>query len=97
MKNLYLLGFTILVSVLLIGCAKTSGVMPIGDETFMISRSEKAFDATGSGVKADAIKEAIQYCKSKNKVIKIMKVTQKDMVAFKSDPQAEIEFKCVIN
>ena len=39
-------------------CASTSGVLPIGNDTYMISRSEKGFDTTGSRVKADAIKEA---------------------------------------
>lgn len=76
-------------------CANTSGVVPLGDDSFLISRSEKGFDVTGSAVKADAIKEANKYCESKNEVIKIIKVTQKDMVPFKSDAQAEIEFKCI--
>ena len=78
-------------------CASTSGVLPIGNDTYMISRSEKGFDTTGSRVKADAIKEANEYCLSSNKKIKIIKSTHKDMVPFKSDAQAEIEFKCILN
>jgi len=91
MKKLVSISLILLVS----ACANTSGVVPLGDDSFLISRSEKGFDVTGSAVKADAIKEANKYCESKNEVIKIIKVTQKDMVPFKSDAQAEIEFKCI--
>ena len=91
MKKLASICLILLVS----ACANTSGVVPLGDDSFLISRSEKGFDVTGSAVKADAIKEANKYCKSKNEAIVIIKVTQKDMVPFTSDAQAEIEFKCV--
>jgi hypothetical protein len=80
---------------LLSACANTSGVVPLGDDSFLISRSEKGFDVTGSAVKADAIKEANKYCMSQKQTIEVLKITKKDMVPFKSDAQAEIEFKCV--
>ena len=92
MKIQVCIGLILLVS----SCANTSGVVPLGDDSFLISRSEKGFDVTGSAVKADAIKEANKYCKLKNETIEIIKITQKDMVPFKSDAQAEIEFKCVV-
>lgn len=77
------------------GCANTSGIVPLGGDIFLISRSEKGFDVTGSAVKADAILEAYEYCLSLNKGLEIVKTSQKDMVPFKSDAQAEIEFKCI--
>jgi len=80
--------------VILSGCATTSGVVPMGSDTYMISRSEKAFDATGSRVKADALKEANAYCASNGKNIEIVNANSKDMVPFKSDAQAEVVFKC---
>jgi hypothetical protein len=76
------------------GCANTSGVVPLGGDTFLISRSEKGFDVTGSAVKADAIKEANTYCVSLGKSFQIVRVSQKDMVPFTSDAQAELEFQC---
>lgn len=82
-------------SFLVFACANTSGVVPLRDDSYLIFRSEKGFDTTGSAVKADAIKEAGDYCKSQNRSLKIVKTSQKDMVPFKSDAQAEIEFKCV--
>lgn len=76
------------------GCARTSGIVPIGDDTYMISRSKKGFDVTGSAVKADALKEANAHCAAMNKTLKVIKATEKDMVPFRSDAQAEIEFQC---
>jgi hypothetical protein len=76
-------------------CAATSGVVSLGTDTFLISRSEKGFDTTGSRVKADAIREANKHCAANGKQTEILKATQLDMVPFKSDAQAEIEFRCV--
>ena len=46
-------------------------------------------------MKAVALKEANEFCSSNGKEIEIIKATQKDMVLFTSDAQAEIKFKCV--
>jgi hypothetical protein len=80
---------------LLSACATTSGVVPLGNDTYLISRSEKGFDTTGSRVKADALKEANKYCSSAGKKLNVAKTSARDMVPFKSDAQAEIEFNCV--
>ena len=69
-------------------------MVPVGEDTYLISRSEKGFDVTGSAVKADAIKEANEYCESKGKSVKLLSAKDKDMVPFKSDAQAEIRFRC---
>ncbi|MCS6241389.1 hypothetical protein [Shewanella baltica] len=87
--------FISLAVITLCSCASTSGVVPMGNNSFLISRSEKGFDTTGSAVKADAIKEANSFCLSKNLELSILKTSEKDMVPFKSDAQAEIEFTCV--
>ena len=80
---------------LLSACASSSGVVPIGDDSFMISRSEKGFDTTGSTVKADAYKEANYFCQKMGKDLDVLNSTSKDMVPFRSDAQAEIQFTCV--
>jgi len=79
----------------LVGCGSTSGVVSMGNDVYMVARSEKGFNTTGSKVKADALKEANQYCSSKGKTLEIVDASQNDMVPFKSDAQAEIHFKCV--
>ena len=89
MKNTLMLS-----ALLLAACATTSGVIPMGDDTYMIARTEKAFDSSGSKVKAAAINEANQFCASKGKKFLFIKATQNDMVPFRSDAQAELEFKC---
>ena len=88
----YLLMFFL---VTLTACSTTSGIVPMGGDTYVVSRSQKGFDTTGSRVKVDALKEANEYCTSMGKSIEIIKSTQKDMVILTSDAQAEIEFRCV--
>lgn len=82
------------VAILLAACASSSGVVITGDGTYLITRSEKGVDTTGSRVKADALKEANTYCTSKGKVLKVIESSSKDMVPFKSDAQAEVQFSC---
>ena len=77
-----------------VACASSSGVVPAGDETFLVSRSEKAFDATGSRVKAAAFREASEFCAKSGKSMEVIKASEKDMVPFRSDPQAEVHFRC---
>ena len=57
--------------VLLAGCASNSGVIPIGKDTFMVSR-QAATGFSGSGtLKAEAFQEASQYCTNLGKSLKI--------------------------
>lgn len=81
--------------VILVGCASSSGVVMTGEDSYMISRSEKGFDTTGARVKADAIKEANEYCSSKGKTVELVHSEHHDMKPFRSDAQSTIEFKCV--
>ena len=92
MNHNYILG---VLMVVLAGCASSSGVVPIGSDTYSISRSNKSIDPSGAKVKADALIEANQYCADKGKQVELLKSDQKDMVLFSSDAQAEIEFRCV--
>ncbi|KZY80927.1 hypothetical protein A3741_18205, partial [Oleiphilus sp. HI0069] len=77
------------------GCATSSGVIPIGIDTYLISRSQKGFDVVGGSVKADVYKEAFAFCNNQNKHFQVVRVSQKDMVPFTSDAQAEIQFMCL--
>jgi hypothetical protein len=77
------------------GCAQTSGVIPSGKDTYLVSRSHKGFDITGSMEKAAALKEADNFCSAKHKSLDVIRATAKDMVPFTSDAQAEVEFRCV--
>lgn len=53
-------------SFLIVGCAANSGIVPMGNNTYMVSR-QAATGFSGMGtLKADAMKEAYQECQ-KNK------------------------------
>ena len=67
----------------------------MGGDTYMVARTEKAFDSSGSKVKAAALREANQFCEEKGKKLVVIKTTQKDVVLLTSDAQAELEFKCM--
>ena len=81
-------------SFILVSCVRNSGVVAINDGAYLISRSEKGFDVTGSRVKADAIKKAHKFCDKQGKSLHLISTHQKDMVPFTSDAQAEIQFTC---
>ncbi len=81
--------------IVLLGCTTSSGVVPMGQDTYMISRTEKGFRGSSSKVKAEALKEANEYCAGQGKVLLLTKTDQRDMVPFKSDAQAEVQFMCL--
>jgi len=84
----------ILCATILSACSTNSGVVPTGSGTYIISKAEWGVNPTGSSVKVDALKEANDYCTRMHKEIEIVRATQKDMVPFKSEAQAEVEFHC---
>ena len=75
-------------------CSTSSGVVPSGKGTYLISRSEMGFDKTGFGVKAAALKEASEFCAESGRTMEVIRAKQKGMVLFRSDAQAEVEFRC---
>ena len=88
----------LLLVVLLSGCATlwkhSSGVVPIGDNKYMISTTIKGFEGSGAHAKADALKEGNEYCRSLAKTLSLISSDKKDMVLFTSDARAEITFLC---
>jgi hypothetical protein len=68
-------------------------VIPIENGTFMISKSEWGIEHTGATVKADALKEAGAFCMKQQKDPEAVNTSQQDMVPFKSEAQAEVEFR----
>ena len=93
MKKITLLLFTFLVGT---GCASHSGVVPIGPDTFMVSR-QAATGFSGMGtLKADAFREANQYCISQNKNIRVVNTQESSPpYVWGNFPRAEIQFMCL--
>jgi hypothetical protein len=95
MKSRLVLAALLLVSAFaMTGCVSSSGVVPTGPDTFMVSHSEKG-TKLGPAMKAAALEEANAYCKSRGKVMKVIGSSQKDMVLFTSDAYAEVHFKAL--
>lgn len=87
----------LIVAVTLVGCASNSGVVPIGKDTYMVSR-QAATGFSGMGtLKADAFKEADAFCRSQSKVLQVVR-TQDAQPPFilGNFPKTEVEFMCLI-
>lgn len=88
--------FYFLLTVLLVGCASNSGVVPIGDDMFMVSRqAATGFSGLGT-LKADALQEANQYCVAQNKMAQVISATEAEPPFILGNfPKADVQFRCV--
>lgn len=89
-------GILITACSMLIGCASNSGVVSIGPDTFMVSR-QAATGFSGSGkLKAEALREAEEFCARKGKTIQIVNSTESQPpYIFGNFPKAEVQFMCL--
>ena len=78
------------------GCAANSGVVALGADRFMISR-QAATEFSGLGtLKADALREAEQYCAKNGKAVYVLKTTESEPpYVLGNFPRAEVEFMCL--
>src|SRR5437868_10048273 len=81
---------------ILVACASNSGVVPIGPDTFMLSRqAATGFSGLGN-LKAEALREAQQYCTSRGKVMQIVNSTESQPpYVLGNFPKTEIQFMCL--
>jgi hypothetical protein len=79
----------------LAGCGTTvTKALPIGNDTFSVtSRGDTGF-APLSGIKAEAITEAMQYCASQGKDYQPAN-TREVATGLGVWPQVEVQFKCL--
>ncbi len=80
----------------LTGCAANSGIIPIGRDTYMVTR-QAATGFSGSGnLKAEAFQEANQYCITQNKALQVVNTTEaQPPFVFGNFPKAEVQFMCL--
>jgi hypothetical protein len=80
----------------LASCAANSGVVPMGNDTYMVSR-QAATGFSGSGtLKADALTEANQYCSAQRKTLNVTNTTEaQPPYVLGNFPKAEVQFTCV--
>jgi hypothetical protein len=80
------------------GCASNSGVMPIGKDTFMVSRQAASGFSGSSTLKAEAFQEANSYCAKLGKSVQVVNSTEaQPPFLFGNFPKAEIQFMCLDN
>lgn len=84
--------YIIVIAIFLAGCARSS-VVPVGEDTYVLSRAQKGFGTTA--VREDALEEARNYCNSRGKSFELLGVDEKEMVIFTADPEAQVSFKCI--
>jgi hypothetical protein len=81
---------------ILAGCAANTGIVPIGQDTFMVSR-QAATGFSGSGsLKAEAFQEASAYCTSQGKSFQVVNSYEaQPPFIFGNFPKAEVQFMCL--
>lgn len=84
------------IGALLAGCASNSGVVPVGEDTFMVSR-QAATGFTGSGtLKAEAFQEASGYCSTQKRKFQLVRTEEaQPPYVFGNFPRAEVYFMCL--
>jgi hypothetical protein len=80
----------------LAGCASNPGVVPMGPDTFFVSR-QAATGFTGLGsLKVDAMAEAGRYCAKNGRTVEVLRSTEsKPPYVLANFPRVELEFRCV--
>lgn len=94
--GLHQVRYPALLLLLLSGCASNSGVVPIGKDTFLVSR-QAATGFTGMGtLKADAIREANAYCVSQKKIVQVVHTEDAHPpFVLGNFPKTEVQFMCL--
>jgi len=86
----------IALSMLLFTGCSSSGVIPIGDGVYTLSKLSPACGfSDGEGAKTDLYKEANVFCSEKNQEISVVKATARKGVVFVRCAGADLEFRCV--
>lgn len=80
----------------LAGCASNSGVAPIGQDTYMVSR-QAATGFSGSGdLKVKALREASQFCEKQGKKLQVVSTSEAQPPYILTNfPKAEVQFMCL--
>jgi len=84
-----------LIAVLASGCATpTTGVVPQGDGLYTVTRQGSGVWVPTAELKADALKEAHQFCTRKQRGFKVIHTKEIPAGPFGRWPEAEIVFSC---
>jgi predicted AAA+ superfamily ATPase len=79
---------------LLISCVSSTGIVSIGEDTYMIGKSTN-LQASSTIVKASAFREASKFCADKNRHIQVVHTSEKDMALGHNMTTVELQFMCL--
>ena len=87
---------TLGLAAMLCACASNTGVVPMGQDTYMVAKqAATGFPGLGN-LKGEILQEANQFCTSKGKVIKVLSATETQPPYILGNySRAEIQFACV--
>lgn len=96
-----LLSLMFLIGLTGLGCAKNSGVIPIGPDTYMISRTGSTGFVMPIELKAQALEDANKYCAEKRGKVSLIESELVSALSLDSPggprwPSAEIHFTCTL-
>ena len=83
--------------VLLITACASSGPVPIGRDTYMITKQSSTGFHSGGSVKADIYREANEYCMKQGLQFQPVKENAKDGVPGYAFANAEVVFRCLVD
>ncbi len=90
MKKLSMVGLLIVT-----GCAANSGVVPMGNDTYFVSRQAATGFSGAGALKAEALQEANQQCASQRKTVEVISMTEAQPPFILGNyPKAEVQFRC---
>jgi len=84
----------VLLAVGLVGCAST-GIVPIGKDTYMVSKQSATGFESAVGVKGQVLQEANEFCAKQGLVMVLVSLNSKDGVPGRSYATAEFVFRAV--
>ena len=86
----------IFISVFITACSSNSGVIPLGNNSFIISKqAATGFPGTGA-IKVEALKEASAKCLNNHQAVKIDSINEsKPPYLLGNYPKVEVTFRCV--
>lgn len=92
MKNISFIFITVFIT----ACSSNSGVVPLGNNSYIISKqAATGFSGTGS-IKVEALKEASAKCLSNNQAVKINYINESNPPYILGNyPKVDVAFHCV--
>ena len=86
----------VFVAIVLASCAVNTGIVPYGPNTFVVARqAATGFSGLGN-LKAEALREADQHCKTLKKAVRVIAVKEAQPPFILGNfPKAEVQFTCL--